>query len=976
MSAADRRPSELSGLDLRRAAQILTSTQTGMQRLGSGYRVTAEAVLTAAHVVRDASSIRLRFFTEDGWTTELLGERLWIDDSADIAVLRLEGGLDSHDGLARYVSPVRFARITKVVECEALGFPRFTMRRGPASATSGRPAIFRDSHHARGTTTPLAGVRRGALELALRAPEYDVDANRSPWEGMSGAVVWSGKYLIGVVSEHHRADGLGTLAATRVDRWHQLLPPDRVRELSELIGLPVDAAQLKLLPSPQIESPQLEPWPRETAKNLAMWVRNQWVDEERRRSVHDPFPMEVCFHNATGPFDNWANIRQTPPQSQTPSEPLDLTGCLDRIVETYRSVPSRRLVVLGEAGAGKSILALRFVLDSLAEPAPGEPALEGPVPVIFSLGSWDPATSLHTWMSGRLVRDYPDLNLPAPSGGSLADALLQEHQILPVLDGFDEIAEDSQPAAIRAINAAGMGLLLTSRPKEYARAVGIAGEVLRGAAGIILGPLGSGVLTTYLRRASPPAPGGGEESTAWEPVLAELGRRPRGEGAVNVAKALSTPLMVALARTVYRRAQSQQPEEQPQPKDLLDTDRFPTSTAVENYLLSAFVPAAYDPPPVGPRPDGTGTGNPPEQSQWPQPPPLRWDARRAQKWLSYLARHLDQLGQYTGGDTKPVRDLAWWELGTSMRRSTRALAVGGLAAVAFGVTTAIGNIPVDLVATSRGLQFALVRGTVVGVLHGLAAGLIFGLIYWSMSGRERLKPLQVRARFSREAWKRHKDARHGAAVGVVTGTVAAVILLVLDRVAVRGLGLDDGQGGGRLAALVFVAELGFGGGLVFGLTAILEAPLQSGSATRPTDLLNANRRRVAFRLTLWALVIGPVVGLVEGIWHGVLRGTEVGAVFGLEAAFGAGLAYGCGLTAWGQWVALARIWLPLTGRLPWRLMAFLDDAHQREVLRQTGAVYQFRHASLQDHLNSTYRRRSAGEPTRDPGEPPLSGLRQ
>ncbi|MFJ8828115.1 trypsin-like peptidase domain-containing protein [Streptomyces sp. NPDC102467] len=973
MSTAKSRSSEPTGLDLKRVVQVLTSTETGTQGRGSGYRVAADAVLTAAHVVQDASSIRLRFFTEDGRTTEVPGHPVWLDASVDIAVLRLASGPAAHGAPSGHVPPVRFARITNVVECEALGFPRFATRRDPASAVGGPPTVYRDSHHARGTTTPLAGVRRGTLELALRAPEYDVERERSPWEGMSGAAVWSGGCLIGVVSEHHRADGLGTLAASRVSRWHQVLPPERIRELGELTGLPVGAAQLVRLPPRGDASQQIESWLREAAKNLATWVRNQWSDEELRRSVHDPFPMDVRFQNATGRFDTWSNIRQAPPRSETPSEPLDLAGSLDQIVEKYRIIPSRRLVVLGEAGAGKTILALRFVLDSLPEPAPGESAPGGPVPVIFSLGSWDPATPLRDWMSDRLVRDYPDLNLPAPDGESLADALLQGNQILPVLDGFDEIAEGSQPAAIRAINAADTDLVLTSRPEQYGKAVCAAREVLRGAAGIMLDPLASKVLATYLRRASPPAPGGDERSTAWEPVLAALDGQPRGEGARNVAEALSTPLMVALARTVYRRAHTQQPERAPQPKELLDAARFPTSAAVENYLLSAFVPAAYDPPLTGSRSAGAG--------KRPQPSQRRWDAERAQDWLSYLARHLDQLGLLGRNkgheeDKNTVRDLAWWELGTTMRRSTRALAVGGLASVAYGVTTAIGNIPVDLVATSRGLEFALVRGLVVGVLHGLAAGLVFGLIYWSMSGRERLKPLQVRAKLSRESWTRRKDAHRGATVGVAVGAVAAVILLVLDRVVVRGLGLDDGQGGGRLAALVFVAELGFGGGLVFGLTALLEAPLQPGSATRPTDLLNANRRRVAFRLVLWALVIGPVVGVVEGIWHGALRGAQVGAVFGLEAAFGAGLAYGCGLTAWGQWVALARIWLPLTGRLPWRLMSFLDDAHQREVLRQAGAVYQFRHASLQDHLNNTYEIRKAGQLARDSGNPSMSRTRQ
>jgi hypothetical protein len=54
-----------------------------------------------------------------------------------------------------------------------------------------------------------------------------------------------------------------------------------------------------------------------------------------------------------------------------------------------------------------------------------------------------------------------------------------------------------------------------------------------------------------------------------------------------------------------------------------------------------------------------------------------------------------------------------------------------------------------------------------------------------------------------------------------------------------------------------------------------------------------------------------------------------------------------------QWVAeelIARTWLALTGRLPWPVMTFLRDAHRRGLLRQSGGVYQFRHARLQDQL--------------------------
>jgi hypothetical protein len=58
-----------------------------------------------------------------------------------------------------------------------------------------------------------------------------------------------------------------------------------------------------------------------------------------------------------------------------------------------------------------------------------------------------------------------------------------------------------------------------------------------------------------------------------------------------------------------------------------------------------------------------------------------------------------------------------------------------------------------------------------------------------------------------------------------------------------------------------------------------------------------------------------------------------------------------GLSAWG-WLLTTRLWLCATGRLPWRLMTFLQEAHRRGVLRQAGAVYQFRHARLQERLAS------------------------
>ena len=52
----------------------------------------------------------------------------------------------------------------------------------------------------------------------------------------------------------------------------------------------------------------------------------------------------------------------------------------------------------------------------------------------------------------------------------------------------------------------------------------------------------------------------------------------------------------------------------------------------------------------------------------------------------------------------------------------------------------------------------------------------------------------------------------------------------------------------------------------------------------------------------------------------------------------------------GKAATFARGWLALHHRLPWLLMSFLADVHRRGVLRQAGAIYQFRHIELQRRL--------------------------
>ncbi|WP_078947850.1 trypsin-like peptidase domain-containing protein [Streptomyces griseus] len=230
------------GLEPGRVAEVLVGRPDGLPgRRGSGYRVGETCVLTAAHVVKDpVESVRVRF------DADLPGE--WSADArvvlfswaADLALLEM-----AHVPAARRdtAPPPRYAAVPDtdvVLPFTAMGFPRFKLRKdseGPL-LDDASPAQYRDSCHLSGTVSVLSNRREGTLELAVVAPPGQVEAERSPWEGMSGAVVWSEGAVIGVVSAHYRADGLGRLAARRVERWYDALSPIELDLLTRHAGLP------------------------------------------------------------------------------------------------------------------------------------------------------------------------------------------------------------------------------------------------------------------------------------------------------------------------------------------------------------------------------------------------------------------------------------------------------------------------------------------------------------------------------------------------------------------------------------------------------------------------------------------------------------------------------------------------------------------------------------------------------------------
>jgi len=96
---------------------------------------------------------------------------------------------------------------------------------------------------------------------------------------------------------------------------------------------------------------------------------------------------------------------------------------------------------------------------------------------------------------------------------------------------------------------------------------------------------------------------------------------------------------------------------------------------------------------------------------------------------------------------------------------------------------------------------------------------------------------------------------------------------------------------------------------------------------------------------LVGVLMGGLLGVLVFVLAGVLGGLTVGLVFGLMGGLLGGLA---GSAAGRVWIC--QIYLRVRHRTPLGLMRFLEDARARHLLRTVGAIYQFRHATLQDRL--------------------------
>jgi hypothetical protein len=685
---------------------------------------------------------------------------------------------------------------------------------------------------------------------------------------------------------------------------------------------------------------------------LAGAVEDQWTREATDRGLLQPEPIPVRWETPSKPYagPGWVaeDSRLFPrlPQLAAVGQGQLREGQISDLHTVYGGPGSGRLVIVGAPGSGKTGAAVLLVRDALKyrRQLKKKDRRLVPVPVMFTLDGWDPNKQrVKDWLAERLKQTYPQFTAKRD-----AAKLVKAGKLAVILDGLDEIPGQLQPLVLRALSdQADFRIVVLARSSEMLAAT--QQDFLLGAAALELQDIDGSAAADYLTRVQVyPAP----------PAWRELTDRLRSVPDSPIAKALSRPLGLTLVRDTYRARD--------EVRELLDFCDAPgrdvSREDIEDHLLDRVLHAAYSPRPA-------------------ETPP--YDLRTARGALCYIAARMNQ------DDT---RDLEWWRISPWTSAAQRAITTGLVSAFVFalagalagglvlglkfgfgfglGYGLAFGLCTAELAGQSPewiefplwrqafnrwsavfglagGLAGGLAIGLAIGPVEGLAFGLAIGLAgwlagwLWQLEGDVSL-PEKTSSLSPLASWRRDRTSK--LALGLAMGLASGLGFGLAGRLAF-GLGgraeslmseLPSWLGSASRFELAGRLVSGLGSGLVFGLVFGL-------GVARGSEAIDAGG------LTSGVVGSSAAGGLAFGLAGGFLGGRAGGLVFGLAGGLAGGLMFGIMYSP--TWrTSLAFLQLAAREHTPVRLMRFLKDAREREVLRTVGPVYQFRHARLQDRL--------------------------
>ena len=698
-----------------------------------------------------------------------------------------------------------------------------------------------------------------------------------------------------------------------------------------------------------VNYPRLNPEDARNQRNhkmLRQMVRSFWVDGVLKSSLYNEVLIRLNLEKKPDAVDNrpWDLILKQPggPDFSIPAG--------TPIIDVFDQM-NGLLLILGEPGSGKTTTLLELA-DELLKRADEDPT--HPTPVVFNLSSWaEKQQPLADWLVEEIRTKY---NIPK----RLAQKWVENDELLPLLDGLDEVRQGNREDCVKTINRYRqehlVPIAVCSRVSEYEDL--ITKLKLQGA--VLLHPLTWEQIETYLHEFSYGLP----HVMTWIHGDTELKERMR------------SPLMLTIMVLAFQGTGEE---------ELSVSGLFSYShpqlfdTYIRRMSIHRIAQTEY-----------TFT----IAAQW-----LRWLAshliqngqsiflieRMQPNWLQTDEQKSSQLpvvlllagpiygliGGFTVGVLGGMIDGPIYGFSSALRNgivsgTCGGLVVGLIASLVEGLSGRFKSIhPIEQSTTLQrtlksGVYSALFWGIFVGLICGLFAiwteginngiwlgliiGQIFCLIGGLIGGFREIEPAKYTHQAGHRRWKNLSfGLTSGLIVGLCFGLFSGLVFALSNQQIVGPIAI-------LIAASILGLIVGLSGGLIIGLlfqpTTRLDIAVTKEAQT-PNQGIKLSWNNCLRTSSVYGLSYGLIFGLVfwpsTGLFDALLIGLFLGLGFGLSMGL-----IGGGIAVTKHTILRLILWWK--GNIPWNYAKFLDYCHERILLRKVGGGYIFIHRMLMEHF--------------------------
>lgn len=223
-------------------------------------------------------------------------------------------------------------------------------------------------------------------------------------------------------------------------------------------------------------------------KALLNNVKTSWVEGVLEKSLHEQIPIVLGLENRSSAVASPWNLDIINPDKSCQSLPTGtpVIDVFDKLGE------GGTLLILGEPGSGKTITLLQLARDLIAR---AEEEIDRRIPVVLNLSSWAAEKqTIAKWI-------VEELNSKYQVNRKIGQQWVDKQELLLLLDGLDEIRDlEKRNACVTALNAfqqeQATEMVVCCRIKDYEEI----GNQLKLRSALAVQPLTTNQIQTYLNQ--------------------------------------------------------------------------------------------------------------------------------------------------------------------------------------------------------------------------------------------------------------------------------------------------------------------------------------------------------------------------------------------------------------------------------------------------------------------------------------------